>query len=162
MTRRTILAAMALAGSALTASAQQVTLAESDWNVGCGAEACTLSRSLLAQGGTQRFSTISFSLSASADSVPMAIFVPLGTAVQKPLVLQGGGSQQQYPFTTCLSEGCLVLTKIGLDDLQNFTVLPALNLSFYAAEANTPVSLDFPLDGMAEALEKASVLLQQQ
>jgi hypothetical protein len=40
-------------------------------------------------------------------------------------------------------------------------LLPSLNLSFYAAEANTPVSVDFPLGGRAEAMDQVTAQLQK-
>ncbi|WP_424989738.1 invasion associated locus B family protein [Fluviibacterium sp. S390] len=152
-------AALMCSAMPLAAEDAPLELVESDWSVACDDRGCVISRSMMEPTGNSRFATLTFALAAEASFAQMALFVPLGTAVQKPLTLMAGPIQRDYAFTTCLAEGCVVLDRVALDDVQNMSILPALDISFFAAEADTPVATSIPLSGLSAALDQVAETL---
>lgn len=145
---------------AATAHAQDLVLTETDWQVECGPAACSLTRSMLEETSGNRFASIAFALSPAEPEARMAIFTPLGTAVQKPLTLKIGTDAREMRFTTCLAEGCVVLDNIAMDVLNGLTILPTISLSFFAAEGETPVMIPVPMAGLSDAIADAMAQLE--
>lgn len=145
----------------LEAQDQNIELVGTDWTVSCDERGCVVSRSMLQAETNRRFLTLTFALDADAGFAQMALFVPLGTAVQKPLTMLAGPIQREYAFTTCLADGCVILDQVAVDDVLNMSILPALDIEFYAVEADTPVNTSIPLTGLSEALDQVSATLGQ-
>ncbi|MEV8466371.1 invasion associated locus B family protein [Fluviibacterium sp. DFM31] len=143
----------------LAAEEAPLELIESDWSVSCDDRGCVISRSMMEPTVNSRFATLTFAIAAEASFAQMALFVPLGTAVQQPLTLMAGPIQRDYAFTTCLAEGCVVLDRVAMDDLQNMSILPALDIRFFAAEADSPVRTSIPLTGLSAALDQVAEAL---
>ena len=163
MTKKLILwAAGAFFAATAGSQAQDLVLRESDWAVECGLSACSLTRSMVEETSGNRFASLAFAFLPQAADVQMAIFTPLGSAVQQPLTMKAGAVAREMRFTTCLAEGCLVLDRLQMDEVNGLTILPVVSLSFYAAEGDTPVTLDIPLSGLGEAIARAQESLGAQ
>lgn len=157
--KRAILAAFAVA--ALPASGQtpppgEPDIGPDDWHVRCEEGGCLVLKPVPLDGqGQQSRLMLTFAVPSGGGTVRMAVITPLGTALEQGLQLQVGAQDVVYQFSTCLSDGCVVVANLTADDIANMGVQPEMTATFSAVNRADPFSVAIPLADFEEAIRVA-------
>ncbi len=124
------------------------------WKMECqGDTTCALSRA-----GTDGDGNPLIALNVLLSGEPggrLVVITPLGTAVQQDLEMSVATTTQSVAFSTCTAQGCLAAIDVDDDTLANLLVQPAIGFRFSGIASEEPVEVQFPLEGLAAAIDDA-------
>jgi invasion protein IalB len=133
-----------------------------DWRVVCATpkdqKLCVFSQQLTDSASRQRVLGIEFRAMA-ADRLTLAIVMPFGLAVDKPVRIKiDDGNQMLLPFKTCLQVGCMVTTTWESQTVAALRKGTAIFINSTTADTGQDVAFRLSLNGFASALDRTLVL----
>jgi invasion protein IalB len=129
-----------------------------DWSIVCaasggGERSCEVDTSIVLRGQSAPFARIAVVRLAKDKPVQLIAVVPVNIATASPAKISadGGASELNLPFRSCMPGGCVAQTEVTKDKLQTFGKTQG-QLTLVDASGK-PASVEFSLRGFDQALD---------
>lgn len=154
MTRWIWPCALALAAALPSAAQEPVEIGPDDWQVRCENGGCLVVKPVPLDGEGRRI-LLTFAVPQEGSTIRMALITPLGTDLERGVRLQVGAQEAIYRFSTCMTDGCVIVAELTPDDIANFGVQPQMTATFFAVNRADPYAVEIPLADFEEAISVA-------
>jgi invasion protein IalB len=154
MTRRLLPCAFALAAALPAAAQEQSEIGPDDWQVRCEEGGCLVVKPVPLDDAGRRL-LLTFAVPQEGGNIRMALITPLGTDLEQGMRLQVGARDVVYRFSTCMTDGCVIIAELTPDDVANMGVQPQMTATFAAVNRPEPYAVDIPLADFEEAIAVA-------
>lgn len=144
-----LLAVLGLFGSVAASSAQ------ASWDTECGAETCSISRSVVETNTDRRVATLLVVVEQGSNATTAGAVVPLGTATEPGLRLVHGSTEIEVPVQVCFPDGCRALTALPPGSVEAMDAAGSVEVRFFPWEADRPLAVPVPTAGLAQAVSAA-------
>lgn len=126
-----------------------------DWRVECEGERCQALQQLFVGEGEQRSRVLSASVVKIQDQLVLQLVLPLGVDLRPGIVTRiDESTEQQFPFTTCVSDGCVVLLPLDAGLLAGMKAGKTMKAGFRPFSSEQTLVVELSLSGFTKASSK--------
>ena len=123
-----------------------------DWRLQCEEQRCQAQQQLFVGEGEQRSRVLSASVMKLQDQLVMQLVFPLGVDLRPGIATRvDEAEEQQYAFSTCVKDGCVVLLPLSDGLLSGLKAGKTLKAGFRPFGSDQTLVVELSLKGFTKA-----------